>query len=202
MVKRRRFRKKRSGMAKKALTMVRKLKRELKPEMKRKTIVVNNLDIDSTGLIQDVPRLADGTQQSARTGLDVRCKTLQLTSYIFRNAVATTTFCRLIVFVDKQQIADSKTSVADVLETVSVLAPRNQLTKKRFRFLRDKYFFLTSTFDARIFRMRIKLNFIQRYNGTATTDIEKNGIYILLLSNQATNKPSITYHATISYTDV
>ncbi len=194
-------RKKTMGTAKKALKMVRKLKRETRLELKTKTLNVTTL-FNNSGLIQDIPRIAEGVGFSGRTGIQIRLIDLEFKAWFFRNAVANTTFVRFMVFVDRRQESDSKTGVTNVLELADPTSPINNLNRKRYRVLRDRFFVLIANRDASVMSMRIKLGFVQGYNGSATTDIEKNGVYLLILSNQATNQPTIHYSARLRYTDV
>lgn len=200
MPKRRTFRR-RLGVAKKALKMVRKLKRVMKPELKMKAELVTTT-FDSVGKIQDVPRIAEGAGQASRTGLQIRMLDLEFRAQINRNASAATTFCRMVFFMDRRQVSDSKTSVADVLELVNSASGINNLNRKRYKILRNKHFFLTANQDARVFSFRVRLKVVQGYNGALLTDIEKNGVYLLLLSNQPTNVPTIVYFLRMRYTDV
>lgn len=40
-----------------------------------------------------------------------------------------------------------------------------------------------------------------RYNGSASSDIQKGGIYMMVLSNEATNGSSFTYNLRLGYYD-
>ncbi len=192
------------GMAVKAVRGVKYLKGIINAEQKFKASGTVTATIDSSGTVQPLFEMNQGDGDGERIGLQIKCSYMDI-RFVgkIKPTVATDTQMRVILFVDKQQVADSDTNVANVLETVSTYSPIDNVTgRSRFRILYDRQFSLNSVSRGTfIVHKRIRLNLKQRYNGTAFTDIQKNGIYLLLLSGEATDVPTFVFHASLYYYD-
>ena len=201
MVKRRKFNGKNLSIAKKALKKVNKLARIVKPEIKYKLLLVNTITPTTTGNVQQMDLIAIGTGQNSRVGLSINMVGIGIRGqWKFNTAGATSQVVRMIVYVDKQQGVDSKATPTSILEQVSPYSYLNQIRRKRFRVLLDKMIVLDNISKfTRIIRWWKKLNFESRYNGSASTDIDKNGIFMLTISSQATNSPSFEFTSLIVY---
>ncbi len=204
MGKTRRFKKKRIGMAKLALKKVNKLARILKPEMKSRTISFSSGTVSNTGSVQQLDLIPSGSDATDRSGISVRIMGIGLHATVFgASTIIDVNKLRVIVFVDKQQQNDAKSDIATVLQETNPLSYFNQVRRPRFRILLDRLFVLDSLtrFSSRLIWWK-KLNLIQTYNGPLGTDMEKNNIFLLLLSNEPTNQPTFQFTSRIVYTDV
>ncbi len=183
---------------------VNKMARNLKPEMKSRTISFSSGTVSNTGSVQQLDLIPAGSDATDRTGISVRVKGIGFHATIFAaSTVIDINKLRVIVFVDKQQEKDAKSDIATVLQETNPLSYINQVRRPRFRILYDNLIVLdlTNKFSRKIIWWK-KLDFIQTYNGPAGTDMEKNNIFLLLLSNEPTNKPTFQFTSRIIYTDV
>ena len=71
----------------------------------------------------------------------------------------------------------------------------------RFTILLDKQLNLTANTSAIMVKEMVPLNFHARYNGTASTDIEKNGVYLMLVSSDNTNQVGVVGVCRVAYYD-
>ncbi len=201
------FRRRRVGTAKKALKEVRKLKKQLKPELKfadSGTITVLSVAV---GLVARRNDMAGGTEIFQRIGNAIRIMTWSIKGFVIANVDASALVyqqLRLMVFIDKQTVEASTPAVLELLSTSNVISFNNLDKAKRFRILYDRVFVMdkedwqTTTF----FKKSFRLNMPQRYSSPVQSDIEKNGIYVLIVGNSATLGPTIIYQVRTIFTDV
>lgn len=183
---------------------IKALERKLQAEVKELVQVQTAFSVTNTGNVLNLVPIAQGDGISQREGNAIRLKSLTM-RHAFQHNIAgdINQFVRVILFCDKQQIADTSPSVTDVLETASYLAPYSLASKGRFSILHDKYFRLNAnTHNGLAMTKKRKMTQLVRYNSSATTDIQKNGIYILLISSQATaNYPADEFQTNVKYID-
>lgn len=166
-----------------------------------------SLTPDTSSQVQHVTGVAQNNTIGSRTGNSILAKSNYFRCTITKHASATNTFVRVIMFVDRQQVADTTPSITDVLTTITVDSCLNINNAGRFKILSDKIFMLSdANGDMRQWKKYIRFGrkgkgMHVRYNGTATTDIQKNGFYIAFLSNEATNTPTLSYNNRFSYHD-
>lgn len=194
------------NMAKTAYTGVKYLKGLVNSETLKldRTIATT---VGTAGNVTICNDMAQSDGSSGRTGNSCLMKWLALRMKIIRNASSTNTNVRVLVVVDKQQLADTQPTVADVLEltydgTYTLLKQENA---GRFSVLYDKVFNLTGTskYEA-ILKPNIRLGkngLHVRYNGPASTDIQKNGVYVMVVSDEATNQPTVNALIRLGYHD-
>lgn len=188
------------SVAKKALSGVRAIERKI--EDKFVNTVRASTAITDAGIIDELFPTVQGANFGQRVGNTMHAKWMRI-AYESR-AVGGSSSLRIIIFRDNQQEADTDPTIAQVLQSVSHLSPINHLNKSRFKILRDTNTSMTvSSANAVVNKVvYIKLNFQQKYNGTAATDIDKNGIYILMLGSAPTNDPLFEYNASLIFTDL
>lgn len=161
----------------------------------------------TSGVISSLAAIAQGDTDQTRSGNSILAKSLYLQYTIKQHASASETFCRLVVFMDKQQISDTAPSIGDILDSTFSsqywLAPlNNEFGVGRFKVLADRRFaFSGNGKEAHIGKLYLKLKNHIRYNGSTVSDIQKNGIYLLWVSSEATNTPSVEHVARLTFTD-
>lgn len=159
--------------------------------------------VSSTGTVIDLSAVANGDSSNTRTGLSIFARYMKLNLHLIVNASATATAVKCMVIVDSQNASDTAPAVTDVLTSASVLSNLNNGQAPRFKVLFSKVYTLdllgsgSQQFDSieRKFRIHVK------YNGSATTDIETNGFYLLMVSNEATNTPTVYYNCRFGFHD-
>lgn len=189
------------ALAKQALKDIWYLKGLVNSEM-MKNDVASSTTIANTGSIIRMVDIAQGDADGQRTGNSILLRGINLKLVFTQNVSATDTLYRIILFQDTQQVADTNPAVADVLESVSTLAPLNSESVGRFKIMKN-WFFHTSNSSDTVKHVKYYLNLRQhmRYNGTASTDYQKGGIYLLILSDQGTNTPTMFYNKRVYYHD-
>lgn len=158
--------------------------------------------LSNTGDITQLNPLAEGATESTRNGLSVLMKNLFIRQALYMNSAARIEFIRLIVFVDSQQVGDTAPAVTDVLETASYVSPLNRQAAGRFSILYDHvHSFSITGSQCGFLKLNIPVNLHAKYNGAASTDIQKNGVYILRIESEATNHASGNMYSRINYYD-
>ena len=104
---------------------------------------------------------------------------------------------------DKQQISDTAPAITDVF--TSDTDPHTMLNANRLgRFdllKRWNYTVDSHTSSSVNFNYFTKRSFHVRYNGPTANDIEKNGLYLVIITSDGTNYPTISINSRISWHD-
>lgn len=156
----------------------------------------------TTGVVYPLVIVPQGLGASDRTG-----NSIKVTSLLLRYAIAaglSNCHCRVMVFRDNQQIGDTTPALGDVLQFVDIYSPLDASTNVgRFSILYDKTHNLVVGGDSaqtNLIKVFKKLNTRVRFNGSALTDIQKNGLYMAFLSDNA-NNPQLTYRSRVRFVD-
>lgn len=190
-------------LAAKAARGVWYLKGLVNSEMKHYVTTATVTPDNTTGSVINLVATAQGDSDvGEREGNSIFLRNLLIRLAITQNATATSTFYRIMVVQDTQQIGDTAPTIGNVLNTASTLSSLNTGTAGRFKIIKNWFFstddFKSNTRNIEYYKdMRVHV----RYNGSAASDIQKNGFYLMMLSDQATNTPSITYNCKIGYHD-
>lgn len=157
----------------------------------------------TTAGVSLINAIATGDGEGARTGNSILMKYAYLYFNMARNAssTASTDFVRVVCVVDKEQVGDTTPGYDAVFESQAPLAMINKLNVGRFSILYDKTFNITANNPAITIKEMIPLNMHARYNGTASTDIEKNGVYIMFIGTNGTNVPTFQGNVRLAYYD-
>lgn len=152
-----------------------------------------------------IPSLAQGDTMTGRTGNSILAKSLAMNGYMIINpSVSSNTRVSLILFTDKQQVADSSVAITTLLASNEPHSLLNTETLGRFNIIWRKDYVLQpassgkDTFNIKRFT---PLNFHIRYNGTGSADIQKNGLYLAMVTSESTNFPSIEINTRLNYHD-
>jgi len=189
------------SLAKKALQGVWYLKGLVNSEM------LHNQGLGSTttnnaGTMTLLNGMAQNDTSSGRTGNSILMRNVHLRLGFEQHASATVTTYRVILLWDTQQTADTSPAVTDVLESASPYSPLATANVGRFKVIKN-WFFTTDDTKAqtKLIECYKQFRVHTRYNGTANTDIQKMGLYLLTLSDQATNVPTFRYSWKVGYHD-
>lgn len=155
----------------------------------------------NVGVITNVSAIAQGDGEGARTGNSILAKYLSLKGAITKNGSATTSIVRILVVKDLFNTGTAPT-IADILQSVSTFDPINQDTRDRYVILRDsKFIVATGTVTTRTFKYFIPINDHIKYTGSAATDEYKNQLYVITITNEDTNLPTLNWIARLAYHD-
>lgn len=156
----------------------------------------------------NVTQIIDVTQNdldSGRTGNSILLRNIYFRGKLEINtAVTGNTRISLILFKDKQQQPDSTPSVTDLLKSNDPDSMINLSTAGRFKILWRKTYALTPVSGGRNvvdFSKYWKVYDHVRYNGSASTDIQKNGYFLAIVTSEGTNFPSVSINTRIGYHD-
>lgn len=184
----------------------------LKPEVKYHEVGISGTNITTTGSVFHLSNIAQGDTVATRTGNSILVTDLvvkgSFSSYTGSAAVS----FRIAIVVDKQQIADTSPSAGDIFTDAvatanPVTAVPSVATAERFRILWMSKLYnggaLANTANTQIpfYEVAKKMNLKVSFNGTASTDIEKNGIYFVFLTDDGANTVDYNGLCRIAFTD-
>lgn len=189
------------SIAEKALLLASKANKSIE----RKTIdFTGSATVTSTASALHFTAIAQGTTQSQRIGNSVFCTGMAINYYWTSHPTPAQTMARLVIYYDTQTLSDDTAHTwTEVMDNASILAMVNRGSlRNRFKILHDKVVALSpATNYAETHKVYIPFNKTVEYNGIANTEIQKNGIYGLLLSTEPTNGAGFVYYARVYYND-
>lgn len=193
--------------------------RNLAPEKKYADIGLSVTDVAAAGTVVHCSAIGTGDIQATRNTNTINVTNIDVSGYFTRLSTdfVATAFLRVALVVDKKQVSDTSPTAAQIFATGDpATALPNVDTLERFSVL-----WLSPVFDA--WRMVIdsdrlvagsvptqsaawshawKGNLKVSYNGNASTDIEKNGIYFVYLTSSGVTTFDSVATVRIGYTDV
>lgn len=156
----------------------------------------------TSGTITHLTAIAQGDAENQRSGNGILCRYILINAVMQLHASATNTTYRILIVSDSQQVGDSSPAISDVLNSVGLTSALNRGTVGRFNVLYDVVQNINNVgTPTRVHRIYLPTMCHVRFNGPLSTDIQKNGVYLILISNEATNTPSFSYFSRISYHD-
>lgn len=210
------------GTLRQQVQSLQRIVKNLAPETKFVDVDLASSNITSAGTAVHLSQVAQGTAQSNRTGNTINVTSVTLLARWTRatdTSVAANSLYRFAVVVDKEQVGDTAPLAAAVLSGSPIGFLPNIDNLERFRILylspiyenammvTDSDNITSATIGAvpsqrQTMQFNWKGNIKVSYNGSAVTDIEKNGIYILFLSNDTGDVIDVAGTARLGYTDV
>lgn len=189
------------ALAKQAARDIWYLKGLVNSEMLHNQSTGNTL-VPNTGTMTLLNGMAQNDTSSGRTGNSILMRNVFIRLCFTQNASATSTIYRVMLVLDSQQIGDTNPTIPDILETVNPIAPLSTASAGRFKVLKN-YFFTTDDDkgQTKIINFYKDFRFHTRYNGTANSDIQKNGLYLVMLTDQPTNAPRVDFTWKVGYHD-
>lgn len=156
----------------------------------------------SSGSITALSNIPQGDTMGSRHGNSVLAKSLTFKGLVTHNQSATNTLTTMYIIQDKQQVSDTAPAVADIFDvaTYGPIGVLNANNVGRFKILVKKKLIQDGS---RVISLDFfkKMNTHLRFNGTAGTDVQKGGLYLVLISNQTANPPSVQYLSRLGYYD-
>jgi len=189
-------------VAKSAYRGVKYIKGLVNSELYKFDTTASAISVNTTPAVAHVSNLGAGDGEGQRTGNSVLAKSLTWNGTITVDAAGSTTNVRMVIVRDKQQIGDSSPSYTDIFESSNVYSLLNRNTVGRFDILYKRDFALVPAGNASWnFLITVPMQEHIRYNGTGGGDIQKNGLYIIYISDRSTGNPSMNYATRLSYHD-
>lgn len=160
-------------------------------------------NISSSGTIFNLSNIAEGSDFNNRDGLSVLTQSLSFSSIFTIHNSATNTFLRFIIFRDNSQRGVDP-AVTDVLESAIVHSPIVHFSASRFNILMDKTVDLASVSKTLgHHRENFNINKHIYYSSTTGADASnyQGALFLLALSNEATNTPTFAFYTRLAFTD-
>lgn len=192
-------------LAAKAWKGVRYIRGLVNSEMLHIDKVYSAAAIANSGTCQHITNIAQGDSVSGRTGnsILVRNLTYRLNFEVNSSVTTDSTVCCTFL-IDTQQVGDTAPSYTDVYDAATTTSLLNVATAGRFKVLKRMMIQLTPPSGGKpIVCVNGFLNLYKhvRYNGTSSSDIQKNGIFVAFVGSEATNTPTVTGYIRIGYHD-
>lgn len=194
-----------SAKATKALSLARSVASKVNVEYKTNDST-SNLGVGTTAQTIHLTGLTKGDDYNNRDGRSVCYKSIEMDIYTVMHASASATVVRYILVLCKNGLsAPSFSSIFDTSSAQAIIAHRNLNNRKNYTILWDKLEFMDSASHKQCIDSKFKkLNMHTIFNaGNAgdITDIESNALYLVMVSNEATNTPTVYYNVRLRFVD-
>lgn len=204
------YRKKYSALqlAAKAVSGVRYLKGLVNSELLKRDKSGQALGIDRDGIVIPFTDISQGDNDGNRTGNSIFVKRVQFNFQAFTKS-NTSQCLRVIIFKDSQQIDDTPPTGNMVLDAAgtryAAQSGLNSATVGRFTILANRVIQFTPDRPVISYKLGASMRHHVRYNGSGTIDIQKGGLYVLLITNAdpsvSGDQIDVNYWSRISYHD-
>lgn len=192
-------------LAVKAWKATKYLKGLVNSEMLHKDFAYSAQTITNSGFITSLNAIDQDDTSSGRTGNSILVRNLAMRYKLeINSSVTLDTSVMLMLIQDTQQIGDTNPTLAGVLQSVTPESLLNLSAAGRYKVLWRKTFILTPASGGRPAIEVVKyfnLYSHVRFNGTTGNDIQKNGYYLIAVSSENANYPTITGSARVGYHD-
>ena len=171
------------------------------------TIALSSYVTTATPVLNHLTAITQGADLANRLGDKIEMLKLNLRFQIIMNSSGLSTqWVRTIIFQDKQQAQDTTPTSLLLMGTASPAATEipSYINRGRFHIV-DDFMLQCSTVAANgplpAYRDYVrsypasKFTKCVSYNGTANSDINENGLYIMSWSSEVTNGPAVTWQA-------
>lgn len=179
----------------------------LGPELKTHDQTLSLTNITTGHSITHITAIAQGDTVATRTGNAVILKKLNFRGGFTESSMTDGNHYRLCIVQDKQQVADTDPSISDIFNPSSpntVLPNVNSLERYRVIWMSNSIGGTNTKtgFGPSSWEYSTNLNVRVGYNGTAGTDIQKNGLYFIVLSDDVSDTVDFSGIVRLQYTDV
>lgn len=199
------YRKKYSAMdaGRLALSQIWKLKGLVNSEMYKLDTVWTPGAI-TNGQCSHLTGVAQGDSDSARTGNSIFVRSYNFNGVLTHNVSGQNSqVVRVAIVMDTQQVGDSSPTYSSIYESISPYAHLNSDTVGRYKVIWSRIY-TVNTYDKNnaIVKINIPMRHHVRYNGTASSDIQKGGLYMCVACDEAgANMPTFAGEHRLSYHD-
>jgi len=195
------------SLAKRTATGLNEIRKLINIEEKNLETLVSATAFDTNGTVYSISTVAQGTDYTQRVGDSIRMQHIQVRWRVFKNTSATQSMCRVILFRDLDGYGTAP-ATGDVMQFAGVatapLSPPDWLNRKRFAIIRDDLVTLNNTGESSVCgTWQVPHNGHILYLGTtaAAASNGKGSVYMLVISDESTNTPTIAFSSRIAFTD-
>lgn len=195
------------SLAKRTAVGLNEIRKLINVEEKELVTSVSSTGFGTSGVISPISRVAQGTDYDERIGNSIKMQHIEVRGRIFKNTSATTSVMRVLLVRDLDGYGTIPT-VANILEDITIGSPpltqHNFLNRKRFSYLFDELLTLNNTGDSSaVFEIYMPHEGHIQYLGStaAAASDGKGSLYMLFISDEATNTPTFSFSSRIVFTD-
>ncbi len=184
-----------------------KLKRFINVEFKFHDVQLTAAALAVAPVITQLSNIDQGDTTLTRDGAQLKCLSLQLSYSLFQSASATSSLVRVLLVKDKQTnqaIYTAGDLLFDVTAGDGIVSPYNRNNRRRFTILHDKvYTFSATGTTVKHFGRKFRQDQIIRYDnsGNGIADLTQSSYSLVMLTNEATNVPTVTMFSRLNYVD-
>lgn len=161
-----------------------------------------------SGTIDWVTNVIQGVGLSQRVGDSLRAQSFEICWTASMNTLETKNTVLRFLLVKDFENAGSVPAVADIIESTgsstAILSPPDFINRNRFVIVDDVIVQLDNSGEnALVYRKKYPINNHLKYRGTAGTaaDIAEGNLFVIFLSDENGNNPSVKYYSRLVYTD-
>jgi hypothetical protein len=173
-------------------------------EIKFVDVINNTYVTTSAGIIVFLQPVPQGLSYSARVGNDIRNVQLEVRLYLYQifTGGVTLSNTRILFFIDTQQVDSTSPALLDVIFPVGPTTLRNYPNRRRFKVFSEILIPLDVYNPQRQIVTKLPLSGITRYTNSVATSINKNGIYMMIVSDGGfLSAPVLDYSIRYKFTD-
>jgi len=199
-----------AGPVSKQLESVKKALRRTAPELKYVDVDVTQVNINTPGTVESIFQIAQGDTQGARDGNSVRVKSISLLgAWHVGTSPIDDSFYRLAMVQDLQTISDTAPAITDMFSSADPRVSFPSLVHLgRWKYLWVSDLINPDNMVATVGTHKLGVQWewtgdlLVQYNSTAITDIQKNEVVFVILSNDTDNTVDFTGSVRIGFIDV
>lgn len=190
----------------KRLNKLEKVVRQRKPEVKQTDVSIASTNITSAGVIVQLTAVGLGNDYNQRIGNSMRVLSINLKGNWSVSGITSAKYYRVAVIMDTQQVSDTAPAISDIFSNA---APQtlfqNVDQRRRFKLLWTSKVYdgtlINSYGRSLLYDKYLKINKTVEFNDGAGTDIQKNGIYVVYLTDDTANTVDANGSSRISFID-
>lgn len=192
---------------KKFKSMIKKKIKSIGVETKFKDNSLVTTSVTASGRVDTICNIPQGIGSSQRIGLKIKPLKLHFRITSVVNTTAIYNNVRLMIFQDLRQVDSSIPNITEVLESTgsatSYLSYVKWSNKSRWKQLYNKVYALDdNSSDGNIFdTVTIKNLELMEFSDASLGSINKNGLFVLLISDSLLNTPVVSWSCRLTYTD-
>lgn len=164
----------------------------------------NSATVSTAFVVIPLVEVQQGTALNERVGYSITPKDLDVRLKFDIGAAligSPNSIVRILVVKDNQQIDSTSPAGLDVLSTADPVSQRNYFNQYRFSILKDTSFNMDQYHPVLFKKMKLNIGTFIRYSGAGLTSVSKNGIYLIMISNNTANPPTVSWWNRIRFTD-
>lgn len=191
-----------AGTAVKALAIAKKVADMVNTEYKAQQVTISDTP-NTTGSVTTLSLMSQGIAEHERVGDSVKLQRYSGRMSFTQHASATSTIVRMIIFQGKQERGNPY-NIGEIIyngSSTSVISPKNYDQRFNTKIMFDKTYTLSKQgTTVKMLDLNLPLNWHLEYEDN-TTSIFNGGLYMVLISNEATNTPTVKGELRLTYTD-